>query len=668
MSARDIILAAAGSTTAVTPDPYFPYVSLLLHGDGTNGGQNNTFIDSSSNNFTITRNGSVTQGSFSPYGSLWSSSFNGSTGALDINNSTIDTRNSNWTIEVWIYPTAYQSANYMNICNQWRGANGYPFYLFVDATGVVSALFDVGSVTVTGGTALLNQWTHVALVSNGNVKRIYVNGVSGTPVTYTVTGTPNNLSIGRNADTPTNVNYFWIGSMSNMRINNTTAVYTSNFTPPTQPLTAISGTSLLVMNSNRFYDSSANNYTITVSGSVTIQRASPFSPTAAYSTSVIGGSGYFAGTTSDYLSVPANSAFNFGTGDYTIEAWVYINISTGNCIYATGGAGSSDQFTIEAGGICYWDYTVGGSFQFMTTNDSFAWTHLAIARSGTTTRAFKNGVLVSTWSSSTSIGSSVASLFIGMRKDSIYPLLGYMNGLRLVKGTALYTANFTAPTAPLSNVSNTSLLTNYVNGAIFDNAMMNDLQTVSGAQISTSVKKFGTGSLAFNGTTDYLSNYAQSTMDFGTGNFTVEGWFYTSNSSTRQELLGNYRNSTLGYGIGLNVSASRDIVFYLGNTTIAASSGSVWTASQWVYFAIVRSGTTVTIYINGTSVATGTSSASISPSGNVTYIGATGTSSGTVPTAPQLFFNGYIDDLRFTKGVARYTTNFTPPTAAFPNQ
>ena len=63
-------------------DVYFKYVTLLLHGDGTNGAQNNTFIDSSSNAFTITRNGTPTQGSVSPFGPDWSNSFNGTTDYL----------------------------------------------------------------------------------------------------------------------------------------------------------------------------------------------------------------------------------------------------------------------------------------------------------------------------------------------------------------------------------------------------------------------------------------------------------------------------------------------------------------------------------------------------------------------------------------------------------
>ena len=63
-------------------DPNFENVTLLLHGDGTNGGQNNTFVDGSTNNFTITRNGNTTQGSFSPYGDFWSNYFDGTGDAL----------------------------------------------------------------------------------------------------------------------------------------------------------------------------------------------------------------------------------------------------------------------------------------------------------------------------------------------------------------------------------------------------------------------------------------------------------------------------------------------------------------------------------------------------------------------------------------------------------
>ena len=74
----DLMMQMVAGGTVAPSDPNFRNVTLLLHGDGTNGGQNNTFVDSSANAFTITRNGNTTQGSFSPYGSNWSNYFDGS--------------------------------------------------------------------------------------------------------------------------------------------------------------------------------------------------------------------------------------------------------------------------------------------------------------------------------------------------------------------------------------------------------------------------------------------------------------------------------------------------------------------------------------------------------------------------------------------------------------
>ena len=84
------------------PDAQFNYVTMLLHGDGTNGAQNNTFLDSSANNFTITRNGNTTQGSFSPYGSNWSNYFGGSANYLQTASSTaLQLGTGDFTIEFW---------------------------------------------------------------------------------------------------------------------------------------------------------------------------------------------------------------------------------------------------------------------------------------------------------------------------------------------------------------------------------------------------------------------------------------------------------------------------------------------------------------------------------------------------------------------------------------
>ena len=97
------------ANTPTPNDPYFQYVTSLLHGDGTNGGQNNTFLDSSSNAFTITRNGNTTQGSFSPYGSLWSNSFNGTNQYCTISNSSALDQVGDYTQEGWFFVTASSS-------------------------------------------------------------------------------------------------------------------------------------------------------------------------------------------------------------------------------------------------------------------------------------------------------------------------------------------------------------------------------------------------------------------------------------------------------------------------------------------------------------------------------------------------------------------------------
>jgi len=85
-------------------DPYFEYVSMLLPGNGTNGAQNNTFLDSSTNNFTITRNGNTTQGTFSPYGSNWSyfSAANGNYLTVP-QNTAFAFGTGDFTIEAWVF-------------------------------------------------------------------------------------------------------------------------------------------------------------------------------------------------------------------------------------------------------------------------------------------------------------------------------------------------------------------------------------------------------------------------------------------------------------------------------------------------------------------------------------------------------------------------------------
>lgn len=657
MSLHHMLRAAAGyqAPAPATTDPQFNYVSLLLHGDGTNGAQNNTFIDSSTNNFTITRNGNTTQGSLSPYGNLWSNWFNGSTGWLTIpHNTALDFGTGDFTVEAWFNVSSV--ANSPGIVAKW-GAGADNWLIRLETNNTIRFFYIGGSIATTQ-TVALNTWTHVAVSRASGSCRVFVNGVqtgSTTTVTANLTNTAANASVGAYGAG----NNFFPGNISNVRVVKGTALYTSNFTPSTTPLTAVSGTSLLTCQSNRFRDNSANNFTITRNGDVQVTKESPFLPTAAYSTSTIGGSGYFDGT-GDYLSFANSAAFAFGTGDFTVEYWIYSNSFANtptvvdNRSGVTSTNGYADYFNTTGTFALYiGNTTIYTSASAIPTK---TWAHIAVSRSGTSLRVFINGTQSgATVTNSTNLSDQF--LLVGTNSGATNSFNGYVANLRLVKGTAVYTTNFTPPTAPVTAITNTSLLLNFTNAGIFDNAAENDMETVGNAQISTSVKKYGTGSVAFDGTGDWLLVPDGINLRLGTGNFTVEAWVYLSATGSARGLMGKGTSTT---GWLLSTNSSDQVVFTYGSTTLTSSSAL--SANTWTHVAVVREGTGTNqtkIYIGGSLVATGTVATDFNQT-NPMYIGADRTGGSAL--------NGYIDDLRITKGFARYTSAFTPPTAAFPDQ
>ena len=648
-------------------DPSFNYVTMLLHGDGTNGAQNNTFLDSSTNNFTITRNGNTTQGSFSPYGPNWSTSFNQIAGqVLAIGTNTALDLTGDFTIELWFFANTLPTFSVLWDTSLSGGAGPDMSEGYVYENGRTALYIRGTEVCRTNeGVIVANTWNHIAYTRSGTGCTIWVNGVSrATGTSASGVNTGYTWRIGDRVASAGSGNWPVNGYISNFRIVKGTALYTSTFTPSTTPLTAVSGTSLLTCQSNRFIDNSTNNFAVTAigisGGTASVQRFSPFAPPAAYSPATIGGSGYFDGA-GDYLTAPSNSVFNFGTGDFTVEAWVFRNT-------ATTGYETILGFDVT-GGLLFQVYLNQLDFGIRATASNLsgvtvplnAWMHLAISRQGSTAYMFQNGQLVNTFSNSTNFTNSTAAIISGY-STSAGQLNGYIANLRVVKGTAIYTSAFTPPTAPLTAITNTSLLLNFTNGAIFDNAMMNDLETVGNAQISTSVVKFGTGSMAFDGSGDYLATRSTPNLAFGSGNFTIECWAYANALGSYNGIFaqwpddgGSANNSYVLETVGSNM-----VFYWVAGTTLygPATLGTIATGS-WNHWAICRSGNTLYPFKNGV-LGTTISITEVlnSPASAVTVGGA---------VAGGGSWNGYIDDLRITKGVARYTANFTPPTAAFPN-
>lgn len=665
MSLHHMLRAAAGyqAPAPANTDPQFNYVSLLLHGDGTNGAQNNTFVDSSANNFTITRNGNTTQGSLSPYGNLWSNFFDGTGDYLNTpSNAAFSFGTGDFTVELWAYCTqdlTNGTTQFSLYASEALNSSGSFGLFFLGGTWYVRINGLGNDLSVAASASQRNTWVHFAVCRNAGTMTFYINGAavaSGNRSTQSVTQTQAYLGV-LNGFT----GYDFAGYMSNVRVVKGTAAYTGAFTPPTAPLTAISGTSLLTCQSNRFIDNSANNFTITRNGDVRVTKEAPFLPTAAYSTSVIGGSGYFDGT-GDWLRIDNNTAFDLSTGSWTIEAWIYV---TGGTYYrtiiskrATSPSANCDfEFGVSNTNTLYFYRSGAGAFNGSATVPTNTWVHAAITYDGTTFRMFQNGVLVFSQAGLTATYNAYPIGIGNWDGPGIQDFLGYISNLRVVKGTAAYTAAFTPPTSPVTAISGTSLLLNFTNAGIFDNAAENDLETVGNAQISTSVKKYGTGSLAFDGTGDWLLVPDNTNLQLGSGSFTVEGWVNLALLGSARGLVSKGTSTT---GWSLSVNSLNQVVFTDATTAITTTTALM--ANTWYHVAVVRSGTgtnQTVIYIDGVSSATGTSASNFNQT-SVMYVGADRTGGSAL--------NGYLDDLRITKGYARYTSTFTPPTAAFPDQ
>ena len=666
-------------------DPYFENVTMLLSGDGTNGAQNNTFLDSSTNNFTITRNGNTTQGTFTPFSKpdgRWSNYFDGNGDYLTVaSNAAFGYGTGDFTIEFWYYPTSFAASSLPIILDQRSGqSNEVVPTIYTETNGTLHYYVN-GANRITGTALTTNTWYHIAVARSGTSTKMFVNGAQvGSTYTDTNTYVTSNVGIGANAGSPSG--YYIFGYLSNLRIVKGTAVYTAAFTTPTAPLTAITNTSLLTCQSNRFIDNSTNAFAITRNGDTSIQTFSPFPTLTAYASGTNGGSGYFDGT-GDFLSAATNAAFNFGSGAFTIEFWYYPTTLSGTQCLITNYGGSTTGFVIQMGGSTAGSGRIDAGFSgdgadITSTNavQLNSWNHIAISGTpgATGIKLFINGAQEgSTYTGATSLDTS-STLLIG-EVASTNRLSGYLCGLRLLKGTAQYTTTFTPPTAPLTAITNTSLLLSGTNGGIIDNAMSNVLETVGNAQISTTQSKFGGASMYFDGNGDALAIPNSRYYDFSSGDFTVEFWFRTNTltptppsggASGFAFIIGqtNWNGTNSGNGWCL-FQKNQTLEFYAPASTLASIvTGNVITStSTWYHIAIVRSGTATNntkIYVNGTQEAQGTPTVSYST--RPLMVGGIGATYG---WDTDYIVNGYIDDLRITKGYARYTANFTVPSAPF---
>jgi hypothetical protein len=653
-------------TTPTTPLNVVTKTSLLTC-------QSNSFIDNSPNNFAITKNADVSVQAYSPFGSIreatplsYSNYFNGTTDYLTIPYNAAFNLPGDFTIELWFNTTTpTQAADLLG--NASSGDNGWGLWL--NGSGVINFQTYSSSIKGTTISIVAGTWYHLAVTRTGTTLNMFVNGaVQGSAVTSSgnFSSTSHTLNIGYNPDL--HANYF-PGYISNVRIVKGAALYTTAFTPSTIQLTTtsqgatVSQVSLLTCQSPTMIDNSTNNFTITAVGSPKIYKYNPFGYTAqnyiSYTPSIHGGSMYLDGT-GDYLSTFAVNWSTFGS--YTLEFWVYhTSMTPSNQAYiSTGSTGYTNFYNYADGRI---GLGIQGTNEIVATAGSIKinqWQHVVYTYDGTTTKIYVNGVQLASGTTAVYSNNS-AALRIGTGL-STQPVFGYMSDVRLTRGTPIYTSNFVPPTQTLTNYSTTypaSLLLNFTNGGIVDQHSSNVLETVGNVQLSTSVKKYGNSSLSFSGSNQYLYSPFSPIWDLR-NTYTIEGWIYPTVAAYKNIFTITVTNTGqfAELSVVMNTSTLRFEIRPTTAGTITGVEGGSISLNQWTHFAVSVSNLSAKIFLNGTQV--GSTTTVPDYTATMLYVGIGGNGNGYGASTDN--WAGYIDDLRITKGFARYTGNFTPST------
>ena len=655
------------------------YTTLLATATGTS--DNNNITDASTNSHTITVNGDAHAGTFSPYRSGgYSTYFDGSSSLTIPNDATLYFGSGDYTVETWVYNT--DTGNDIKwIAGIWHyttpAAQAWALY---HQNGQYRFIVDPADTVVTIGTSGLhtNEWTHLAVTKSGNVFRMFINGVqeSTTTLSHTMQNGSGAVDIGAVGSSPANTRFG--GYISNFRVVKGTAVYTSNFTPPDEPLTAITNTTLLTCHLPYIADGSTNAHAITVTGNVSTKPLSPYDYSE-YSAIAHGGSLYFDGN-GDAIEIADNDDFDFGTGDLTIECWVYPEVTGNNYpgfLGTTAGWGS-----VAASGMRF-DNLGDSKFQmswygpgdpFLETQSTYLhdqWYHFVVTRTGGNTwRMFINGILEDVATNSTPYDICVGGHNLQVGGKTWDGGNGWFKGnvadLRLTKGsvvteyqtssTTTGTQIFTPRTTPITS-SGSELHIKGTDASIIDKSQGSNLKLIGNTTGSTTQVKFAnTKSMYFDASGDYISISDDEAYGFGTGDWTIETWLYCTKTGGFNAIFDTRVGTgteTGSFGLGMHNTGRVQLfsggAFYYPTDTLSFNT--------WQHFAVVKNSGTTTMYFNGTAASTTYSDSRNYGSSQPVQIGKDDTASN--------YFGGYMQDFRLTKGLARYTANFTPPTSEF---
>jgi hypothetical protein len=572
-----------------------------------------------------------------------------------------------YTVECWFRANSFtiggSPSNYPLIIGNMNQGGDTNYWSFgpASSTTIVFYYYNGSSqnrVTATVATMSTGTWYHIAFTySTSGTMTIWFNGTSS--ATGSVSGTP---------QFSTTEGLFVVGQVNNvgyngyldeLRISNT-ARYSAGFSVETAPFVNDANTLLLIhadgTNASTYFEDD---------NGVRSQRGIAANGNAQVSTaqSKFGGASALFDGSGDYLLVGLDTSMALGSGNWTIEMWVRLGTTGLGLIY--------DPRPYSTNGFYPTIYTDGGRLKFFTNSadriqsnvlSTATWYHLAVVKNSGSTIMYIDGTQQgSTYTDSNTYVNSGAGEnrpIIGAAGDTAggAGFNGYLDEIR-VSNIARYTATFTSSTTPFSNDSNTLLLmhmsgTNSSTDFRDDNGARTQcaISSVNGANISSSQSYFGATSASF---ASASSQYALLAKNTDLTDLTVEFWYRATTLPGSGLVPLISFNNTLMY-IGYSGGTVYD--FYNGGSRIALNTVTINTGT-WYNVAFVRSGGNITVYHNGTSVATGSSWSTAVNWGS--YDAEIGKYS-------SYYLNGFIDELRISN-TARYSANYSVATIPFQN-
>ena len=456
----------------------------------------------------------------------------------------------------------------------------------------------------------------------------------------------------------------------------------------------------LTYGNNGFYLDFAGNdtgVTLLLDGSSTndVAGLSTVTPSASgYTTNNTSGAKYIDFQNSGYFNVAFPSALGVSNEPFTVETWVYFDAISNDGVFQLYQSGSSldgsavthnASIAVAVSSSKWTFYDYGANTTNLGTSATGNWYHVAVVYDGTNLVFYVDGVALRTIARSMPAG-GWTSIGIGGYYTTAYVMDGRLEDFRVIKGYARYSGSFTPPTAALTNTpeylgdfgvdrttdgTGVTLLLDGSGGGtstITDNSSVgNTVTNVSSGVSNTNITgPYGSSMdvLSFDGTNDRLEFDVSTIMQLS-GDFTIETWMRRANNSSRDCVV-NYWGVSGDPRFRLEFEKTTDnVTFYDGTSDLNFSYASTNADinDTWFHLAVTRSGSTYEVFIDGTSLGTQTGATTTftgnASESNKAHIGSLAGS--------QDYFGGQMADFRITKGYARYSGSFTPPTSALTN-